>query len=52
MHGLLKTPYDATDEPESGADLRTDGGNKDNFHAIDFAGFFFRNATIISAYGI
>ena len=51
MHGLLTMPYDATDVPESGADQRTDGGQEDHSHAIDFA-VFCRNASIMGAYRI
>ena len=51
VHGLLTTPYDAIDVPESGADQRTDGGQEDHTHAIDFAQFL-RNASIMSAYGM
>ena len=36
VHGLLTTPNDATDVPESGAGQRTDGEHEDHDHAIDF----------------
>ena len=53
MHGLLPKPYDATDAcPESGASQSTDGGQEDHSRAIDFAQVFFRNALIMSVYGI